>query len=152
LYLYSPPSEGSLYFEQKRHFKCDTDQFLKMANKYTEIMIDLPNIRCVTCGKVIGHLHEKVGELRYKSYTNEEIFEELGLSRPCCRNSIINPPKYSFVGIDEQEETVHPLNQTVEESSINGDKSMGIRNRLMKMKEKDSKQPRKKPSMCYYAI
>jgi DNA-directed RNA polymerase subunit N (RpoN/RPB10) len=131
-----------------------------MANKYTEIMIDLPNIRCVTCGKVIGHLHEQLVELRTKSYTNEEIFEELDLKRPCCRNSMINPPKYSFVGTDEDDPS-HPLNQTVEESSISlsrdhdsdhRDKSTGIRNRLIKMKEKEASQARKKPTMCYYAI
>lgn len=124
-------------------------------------MIDLPNIRCVTCGKVIGHLHGRLIELRTKSYTNEEVFEELDLKRPCCRNSLIHPPKYSFLAIDDDDPS-HPLNQSVEESSINlsrdsdsdhrSDKSLGIRNRLIKMKEKESSQPRKKPSMCYYAI
>ncbi len=115
-------------------------------------MIDLPYIRCVTCGKVIGHLHSRVEDLRTKNYTNEEIFEELGLSRPCCRNSVMNPPKYSMVGIADEEKT-HPMNLSTEEKGISHDRTAGLRNRLSKIKDASGqdKKSNKKP-MCYLAI
>lgn len=125
-----------------------------MASHIEEIMIDLPNIRCVTCGKVIGHLHDRMIQLRTKNYSNQEIFDELGLSRPCCRNSIIHPPKYSMVGIVDDEKG-HPLNKNVEEkTSSSSEKSLNLRNRLLKIKEGQTQsqpKPTKKP-MCYYAI
>lgn len=132
-----------------------------MANNFDEIMIDLPNIRCVTCGKVIGHLHDKMVQLRTKNYTNEEIFEELGLGRPCCRVALIYPPKYSMVGIVDEEK---PSRNSISERSKghgedNGqgqgaDKAVGLRNKLMQLKEKNASQEpvKKKTTMCYYAI
>lgn len=126
-----------------------------MANKFEEIMIDLPNIRCMTCGKVIGHLHNRLEGLRSKNYTNEEIFGELGLSRPCCRVAMINPPKYSMVGIvDENESRVGETLREKEQASLGqGDKNSDIRNRLLKIKEKQkSEVQNKKPLMSYYAI
>lgn len=118
-----------------------------MADQFDEIMIDLPNIRCVTCGKVLGHLHDKLGMLRAKNYTNEEIFEDLGLTRPCCRVSMIHPPKYSMVGIIDEEQPTFTLS---DDRIV--DKSTSLKSRLMKIKEKEATETKKKPVMCYYAI
>jgi DNA-directed RNA polymerase subunit N (RpoN/RPB10) len=113
-----------------------------MERNIEEIMIDLPNIRCVTCGKVIGHLDGKFRALRENNYSNEEIFEELGLSRPCCRNSMIYPPKYSIVSSTEVKQT-----EIASLGSGSTSKSDDLKKRLAKIKEQPKKQ-----SLCYYAI
>jgi DNA-directed RNA polymerase subunit N (RpoN/RPB10) len=119
-----------------------------MENRFEEIVIDLPNIRCTTCGKVIGHLHGRLCLLREKNYSNEEIFEELGLARPCCRNSMIYPPKYSIVSsIEENKQAERKDASKEEEVSIGTEKSIALKGRLNKIKEQT-----KKPSLCYYAI
>ncbi len=54
--------------------------------------IVLPQIRCVHCGKILGHLYEPFLKFLDEGKTPEEAYRLLGLKRYCCRMSIINPP------------------------------------------------------------
>jgi DNA-directed RNA polymerase I, II, and III subunit RPABC5 len=73
-------------------------------------------IRCVTCRKVLGHMGNRIDELRRKNFTNEEIFEELGLDRWCCRNAVFNPVKVSMAEyLDENIPTYKLLEKSVQE-------------------------------------
>jgi DNA-directed RNA polymerase subunit N (RpoN/RPB10) len=73
-------------------------------------------IRCVTCRKVLGNLGDQIDELRRKNFTNEEIFEELGLDRWCCRNAVFNPIKVSMAEyLDENIPTYKLLQKSVQE-------------------------------------
>jgi len=42
-------------------------------------------IRCISCGKPIGHLWEKFQEKVKKGEDRKDILDELGLERYCCR-------------------------------------------------------------------
>ena len=119
-----------------------------MASKCKEILVDLPNVRCITCGKVLGHLHSRLEQLRIRNYTNEEIFEELSITRPCCRNEMIYPPKFAL--FDSVEDDI-----STDERTIGSERATGIRNRLMKLKEtsaSEGKKERPKKTLCYYAV
>ena len=90
----------------------DTKQDQIMESTIAEI---LP-IRCVTCRKVLGHIGDQIDELRRKNYSNQEIFEALGLERWCCRNSVFNPIKVSMAEyLDENIPTYKLLDKSVQE-------------------------------------
>lgn len=42
-------------------------------------------IRCVSCGKPVGHLWEKYQEKLAKGEDRKKVLDELGLERYCCR-------------------------------------------------------------------
>ena len=42
-------------------------------------------IRCVSCGKPIGHLWEQFKERVEKGEDSKKVLDELGLKRYCCR-------------------------------------------------------------------
>ena len=42
-------------------------------------------IRCLTCGKPVGHLWEKYKAEVAKGRKPKEVLDELGLERMCCR-------------------------------------------------------------------
>ena len=56
-----------------------------------EKAVVLPPIRCVHCGKVLGHLYTQFCEL-VKTISPEDAFNRIGLKKICCRISIVNPP------------------------------------------------------------
>lgn len=43
-------------------------------------------IRCISCGKPIGHLWESYQEKLSNGQKRSEVFSELGLERYCCRS------------------------------------------------------------------
>lgn len=43
-------------------------------------------IRCMTCGKPVGHLWEKYNEQVRKGSDPKKIMDSLGLERYCCRS------------------------------------------------------------------
>lgn len=43
-------------------------------------------IRCVSCGKPVGHLWEKYQEKVKSGEERKEVMDELGLERYCCRS------------------------------------------------------------------
>ncbi len=43
-------------------------------------------IRCMTCGKPIGHLWEKYKEQVIKGSEPKKVLDSLGLDRYCCRS------------------------------------------------------------------
>lgn len=43
------------------------------------------NIRCVSCGKPIGHLYSKYKDSLEKGKKPKEVLDKLGLERYCCR-------------------------------------------------------------------
>ena len=43
-------------------------------------------VRCVSCGKPIGHLWEKYQERVAKGEDKKKVMDELGLERYCCRS------------------------------------------------------------------
>ncbi len=46
-------------------------------------------IRCFSCGKPIAHLHEEYTE-RSANEDKKKIFEDLGISRFCCRQTFLS--------------------------------------------------------------
>ena len=47
-------------------------------------------VRCISCGKVIGHLWEKYNEeVNMKNRDPKEVLDELGVKRYCCRKHFI---------------------------------------------------------------
>lgn len=46
-------------------------------------------IRCVSCGKPIGHLWEKYQEKIAKGEDKNKAMDELGLERYCCRTAFL---------------------------------------------------------------
>lgn len=42
-------------------------------------------IRCFSCGKPIGHLWEEYAQKTKKGEKTQEVMDELGLERYCCR-------------------------------------------------------------------
>ncbi len=42
-------------------------------------------IRCISCGKPVGHLWEKYQEKLKKGEDRKKVMDELGLERYCCR-------------------------------------------------------------------
>jgi len=46
-------------------------------------------IRCFTCGKPIAHLWEEYTERTEKGQNPEEVLDDLGLERYCCRRMLL---------------------------------------------------------------
>ncbi len=42
-------------------------------------------VRCISCGKPLGHLYEEYQERVKKEEDRKKILDELGLQRYCCR-------------------------------------------------------------------
>ena len=42
-------------------------------------------IRCMSCGKPVGHLYEKYKERIDKGEDRKKVMDDLGLQRYCCR-------------------------------------------------------------------
>jgi len=47
-------------------------------------------VRCFTCGKVIGDLYYKFEEEVKKGRNPEEVLDELGVKRYCCRRMLLS--------------------------------------------------------------
>jgi len=43
-------------------------------------------IRCISCGKPVGHLWEQYQERLKKGEARDKIMDDLGLERYCCRS------------------------------------------------------------------
>lgn len=54
---------------------------------------ELPHIRCMECGKVIGHKWEPYQKLLSEGVPIKEAMEKLGINRYCCRYRMMNPIK-----------------------------------------------------------
>ena len=46
-------------------------------------------VRCITCGKVIGHLWQKYKESMEKGEDGKKVLDSLGLARYCCRQTFM---------------------------------------------------------------
>ena len=49
----------------------------------------LPPVRCVSCGKPIGHLWEEYKKRVEKGEDRKKVMDELGLERYCCRSAFL---------------------------------------------------------------
>ena len=49
----------------------------------------LPPVRCVSCGKPIGHLWDQYKERVEKGEDRKKVMDELGLERYCCRAAFL---------------------------------------------------------------
>ena len=54
---------------------------------------ELPHIRCIECGKVIGHKWEPYQKLLSEGVPIKTAMEKLGINRYCCRYRMMNPIK-----------------------------------------------------------
>lgn len=54
---------------------------------------ELPHIRCISCGKVLGDKYERYMEMVENGVKIEDALYSLGLTRPCCRIRLMNPFK-----------------------------------------------------------
>lgn len=43
-------------------------------------------IRCISCGKPVGHLWEEYNEQVTKGHPKQEVLDKLGVERYCCRS------------------------------------------------------------------
>lgn len=50
------------------------------------------HVRCVGCGKVIGHLEDSYNKMVADGTPIKEALDKLGLIRECCRMAAISPP------------------------------------------------------------
>lgn len=73
----------------------------------------LPDVRCHTCNKVIGHLYEKYTSLLSQGKAHLEIIKELGLKRKCCILNTINPPQTNISMRPPPIETYNLGNQSI---------------------------------------
>ncbi|MBI4010300.1 MAG: DNA-directed RNA polymerase subunit N [Candidatus Aenigmarchaeota archaeon] len=46
-------------------------------------------VRCITCGKVVGHLWEKYTKGLEKGGDGKKVLDSLGLVRYCCRQTFM---------------------------------------------------------------
>lgn len=46
-------------------------------------------VRCMSCGKPIGQMWEPLQEGRKQGRSTKELFDELGVSRYCCRSQLL---------------------------------------------------------------
>ncbi len=46
-------------------------------------------IRCMTCGKPVGHLYEKFMEKVAKGSDPKQVLDSLGVERYCCRSLFV---------------------------------------------------------------
>lgn len=56
-----------------------------------EEMLKLPFVKCLSCGKVIGQLRETYKSLTDGGTKPSQAFEQLGLTRQCCKMNLANP-------------------------------------------------------------
>ena len=49
----------------------------------------LIQVRCYTCGKVIGHLYEEYKQRIDEGEDAKKVLDDLGLERYCCRRMLI---------------------------------------------------------------
>lgn len=49
----------------------------------------LIQVRCYTCGKVVGHLYEDYKARTENGENAKEVLDDLGLKRYCCRRMIV---------------------------------------------------------------
>jgi len=47
-------------------------------------------VRCFTCGKVIGHLHEDYSKKVKEGKDAAKVLDELGIKRYCCRRMFLS--------------------------------------------------------------
>lgn len=58
-----------------------------------EELLNMPYLKCTSCGKVIGHLRRPYLELSQGGMTPTTIFNRLGMTRYCCRQNVTNPAR-----------------------------------------------------------
>ena len=61
-----------------------------MTDSYGEVY---PNVRCITCNKVIASIYDKYVDLVNSGVDQTEIWKELGVRRTCCMTELMRPPK-----------------------------------------------------------
>lgn len=54
------------------------------------------NARCMSCGKVLGHLQARYNNFINNGYTPSQAMRELKIIRPCCRKEAMAPAKISM--------------------------------------------------------
>ena len=57
--------------------------------------MELPPIRCYSCGKVLANKYDKYLDYLRQGYSHEETYRLLGLNRYCCRRGISHPHIYA---------------------------------------------------------
>jgi len=62
------------------------DKVINIKNFIFKMIIP---IRCMSCGKPVGHLWQKFNELK-KSKSVKEAMDEAGLERYCCRSLFLS--------------------------------------------------------------
>ena len=119
----------------------------------------MPYIRCVTCGKVIGHMYERANGLRAKNFDEQQIFEELGLKRTCCRFHLSTGFKMPIVKyldetarLDLDEECCNEGKMESHLNSNNTDQKVSsIKDRLIRLKDgKKSDLPPQPKRISYF--
>ena len=65
---------------------------------------ELPPVRCVTCGKVLGNLWNEYQNKIQSGVSIEQALDELGLRRYCCRLRLRNPFKVVDRKVQNQED------------------------------------------------
>lgn len=65
--------------------------FRQLSPAEMEEFLKLPFVRCFTCGKVLGYMRRKYKSLTDGGILPPQAFEQLGLTRQCCKMNLANP-------------------------------------------------------------
>ena len=76
---------------------------------------ELPPVRCVTCGKVLGNLWESYQNKIQSGVSIEQALNDVGLHRYCCRLRLRNP----FKVVDRKVQTQEDIDRMFENNFDN---------------------------------
>ena len=76
---------------------------------------ELPPVRCVTCGKVLGNLWNEYQEKIQSGVSIEQALNDVGLRRYCCRLRLRNP----FKVVDRKVQTQEDIDKMFENNFDN---------------------------------
>lgn len=79
---------------------------------------ELPPVRCVTCGKVLGNLWNEYQNKIQSGISIEQALDEVGLRRYCCRLRLRNPFKVVDRKVQTQEDVDRMFENNFDNLSI----------------------------------
>ena len=79
---------------------------------------ELPPVRCVTCGKVLGNLWNEYQNKIQSGVSIEQALDEVGLRRYCCRLRLRNPFKVVDRKVQSQDDVDRMFENNFDNLSI----------------------------------
>ena len=79
---------------------------------------ELPHVRCISCGTVLGHKWERYQDLLSRGIKIETALSMLGLKKYCCRYRMMNPIKVPIKAKSEMDPRDTGLERQMETLTI----------------------------------